>query len=188
MGSKGRDLLRTQDANQVLDGDINGNGVADRLDYARNIDLGAVRPYGVFGDRNITLWDHSGKSTYHSLQTQVRSRVGRSQVQASYTLSRTRANISLDNSDGNLSKHVTALDVENPDVDWGRPYTDRTHIFNASVVCLLPSLENESSLVKGRARGLGAGHHRGRRLGVSPHRLHRERSGHPRGRSFRHRL
>ncbi len=148
VGSKGNDLLRNYDVNQVGTGDLNGNGISDRLDYARTIDLGAVRPFGVFGDRRITFWDHSGESTYHSLQTQVRSQVGRSHMQASYTLSRTRANLSLDNSDGNLSRHVSILDLENPDLDMGRPYTDRTHLFNASVVAFLPSLENESSFVK----------------------------------------
>jgi hypothetical protein len=148
VGSRGRDLIRTRDENQVLSGDINSNGVDDRLDYARNLDLGAVRPFGVFGDRRITFWDHTGKSSYHSLQTQVRSRVGRSHMQASYTLSRTRANVALDNSDGNLSRHVTAIDNQNPDADWGRPYTDRTHVFNASVVLQLPSLENETGFVK----------------------------------------
>ncbi len=148
VGNKGYDLLRNRDANQVLPGDINHNRVDDRLDFARNQGFAEVRPYGVFGDRRITLWDHSGRSNYHSLQTQLVSRFGQSQFQASYTLSRTRANLSLQDSSGSLSAGVAPVDVTNPDADWGRPMTDRTHIFNASLVLMLPTLQNSSRAVR----------------------------------------
>ena len=92
--------------------------------------------------------DHTGKSTYHSLQTQLVSRFGRaSQVQASYTLSRSRANLAMTDS-GQLAANTTQLDIENPDLDWGRPETGRTHIFNASLVWLLPSLEDRPALTR----------------------------------------
>ena len=49
--------------------------------------------------RTSRIWDHEGKSNYNSLQTQFINRFGRgSQVQASYTLSRSRANIALTSS------------------------------------------------------------------------------------------
>ena len=32
----------------------------------------ALRQFGVFGNNNIGIWDHSGESTYHSLQIAVR--------------------------------------------------------------------------------------------------------------------
>src|SRR6185436_5416874 len=59
VGSKGNNLLHMSDINQVLPGDINHNGIDDRLEYARQADppLGEVRPYGVFGDQRITMWD-----------------------------------------------------------------------------------------------------------------------------------
>lgn len=76
------------------------------------------------------------------------SRFGQSQFQASYTLSRTRANLSLESSDGGLSAAVAPLDVTNPDLDWGRPLTDRTHIFNASLVLMLPTLQDKSPAVR----------------------------------------
>src|SRR5206468_9555732 len=94
-------------------------------------------------------WDHSGRSKYHSLQTQFISRFGRaSQFQASYTLARSRANLSLTNSSGSLAAAVATLDLQNPDLDWGRPETGRTHIFNTSLVWLLPSLEGQSTGAK----------------------------------------
>src|SRR4029077_18466127 len=104
VGNKGNHLLKTYDANQVREGDNNGDGVPDRLEYARGDPddpdaLGALRPYSVFGDHGIGLWDHSGTSIYHALQSQVISRFGHgSQFHASYTWSRTISNIALDNS------------------------------------------------------------------------------------------
>ena len=41
------------------------------------------------------------------------------------------------------------LDNQNPDLDWGRPDTARTHIYNASLIWMLPLLEDRSKLVRG---------------------------------------
>jgi hypothetical protein len=145
----GYNLLKNHVANQVLSGDINRNGVDDRLDYVRTTPANAaLRQFGVFGNNNIGIWDHDGESTYHSLQTQFISRFGRgSQFQTSYTLARSRANFNLTDS-GNLGEGNTTLDNQNPDLDWGRPEVGRTHIFNASLIWLLPSLESKSPFVK----------------------------------------
>ena len=111
---------------------------------------GALRPFGVFGDSQILIWDTSGKSTYHSIQTQFVSRFGRdSQFQALYKLARSRANFNLSDIGGALSQGFTALDNENPDRDWGRPDVGRTNIFNMSVVDFLPTLEGESRVTRG---------------------------------------
>src|SRR4029079_10242028 len=126
VGSKGSNLLHMSEINQVLPGDINHNGVDDRLEYARTVDppLGEVRPYGVFGDQTITLWDYTGHSIYNSLQVQLVSRFRRaSQFQLSYTLSKTKSNDPLDNSDGGLSGEVATLDRTNPEGDYGRANT-----------------------------------------------------------------
>src|SRR5205807_658227 len=78
--------------------------------------------------------------------TQLVSRFAHgSQFQASYTLARTRSNDPLDNSDGGLTGEVAVLDRTNPELDYGRPRTDRTHIFNAALILMLPSLEDSSS-------------------------------------------
>jgi hypothetical protein len=149
VGNRGIHLLKTHDANQVLSGDSNGNGIDDRLEYARTSGLGEVRPFGVFGDQKITLWDHSGSSIYHGLQTQLVSRFARaSQFQASYTWSRTIANDSLDSSDGNLSANVATLDLQNPGLDRGLARTHREHMFNTALIFNLPTLENESPFLK----------------------------------------
>ncbi len=151
VGSSGHNLLRNHDANQVRAGDTDTNGVDDRLQYANPAPAnGALRPFGVFGDSLILIWDTSGESTYHSLQTQIVSRFGRgSQFQASYTLARSRANSNLSDVGQVLSQGFTALDNENPDHDWGRPDVGRTNIFNMSVVYLLPTLGGRSRAIRG---------------------------------------
>jgi hypothetical protein len=146
----GYDLLRNNVANQVLSGDVNRNGVDDRLEFVLTSGgNAALRQFGALGNTNIGVWDHSGESTYHSLQTQFISRFGRgSQFQTSYTLSRSRANMALTDS-GNLSQNTVRLDNQNPDADWGRPETGRSHIYNASLILMLPSLENRPAGVRG---------------------------------------
>jgi Carboxypeptidase regulatory-like domain len=150
VGSRGSNLLKASDINQVGPGDSNGNGIPDRLEYARSQPAdGSLRPYGVFGDHSITFWDHTGTSIYHSLQAQFISRFGRgSQLQLSYTFSRTIANLPLDSSSGGLDGSVATLDLSNPGLDRGLANTNRKHIFNASLVLELPTLENKSSFVK----------------------------------------
>ena len=148
----GYDLLKIHVANQVLSGDQNGNGIDDRREYATapsgDTSVAALRQFGVFGNANIGLWDHTGRSTYHSLQTQLISRFGRgSHLQMSYTLSRSRANLALTDS-GQLAANTTQLDIQDPDRDWGRPETGRPHIFNASLVWLLPTLEDRPPLTR----------------------------------------
>jgi hypothetical protein len=146
----GYDLLRNNVANQVLNGDVNRNGMDDRLEFVLTSGgNAALRQFGALGNTNIGVWDHSGESTYHSLQTQFISRFGRgSQFQSSYTLSRSRANMALTDS-GNLAQNTVRLDNQNPDADWGRPETGRTHIYNASLILMLPSLENRPAGVRG---------------------------------------
>ncbi|PYQ70434.1 MAG: hypothetical protein DMG04_24720 [Acidobacteria bacterium] len=147
----GYNLLKTHVANQVLSGDINHNGIDDRLEYVVTTPANAeLRQFGVFGNNNIGIWDHNGRSTYHSLQTQFVSRFGRgSQFQTSYTLSRSRSNLNLTDSGGAPAQGNSTVDNQNPDLDWGRPETGRTHIFNASLIWLLPNLEGRSSAVRG---------------------------------------
>jgi hypothetical protein len=147
VGNRGDDLLRAYDANQVLSGDRDHDGVDDRLQYVRTEppDRAALHPF-VAKDDPITFWDHGGRSTYHSLQTQFVSRFRRgSQAQASYTLARSRANYQTSSS-GTASG--SGADLQNSAVDWGRPDMGRTHIFNASLIWLLPALDQRSGLMR----------------------------------------
>jgi hypothetical protein len=143
VGNKGVDLPNIVDINQIGPGDSNNNGIQDRREYVITTPAaGELRPYGVFGDHRITFWEHEGHSMYHSLQTQVISRWGASQVQASYTLSRTTANVPLDTS-GGLSDDDSSIDLSNRTLDDGRPNTDRLHVFNAALVLALPTMEGQ---------------------------------------------
>jgi hypothetical protein len=155
VGNKGLELLRTADINQVAPGDLNKNGVDDRLDYMRaqgGAGVGDIRPFGAWGDHRITMWEHSGESMYHSMQTQVVSRWGASQLQVSYTLSRNRANVALDNSSGSLSADESSIDLSNRALDFGLANTDRRHVFNTALVLAGPTMEGEHNL-KGRLLG-----------------------------------
>jgi hypothetical protein len=146
VGNKGVDLLTTSEVNAVVPGDRNQNGIDDRREYVLTptTDAGVLRPYGAaFGDHRITFWEHTGKSMYHSMQTQVVSRWGASQFQASYTLSRTKANVPLDNSSGGLAADETRLDITNRALDDGLANTDRRHVFNAALVLAFPTMEGQ---------------------------------------------
>jgi hypothetical protein len=152
VGTKQLDQLQFWNSNQVVPGDRNANGVDDRLDYIRaGGDTGIqadVRPYGVFGNTSIYIWGHDGKADYHSLQTQFISRFGRgSQFQASYTWSKSTGNVPLDDSGGAGSDN-SVTDLTNRSLDWGPTRLNRPHVFNASLVLLLPSFENKSGFVK----------------------------------------
>jgi hypothetical protein len=144
VGSKGSDLLLPYDVNQVVPG--------DRLAYVQagsDVDaLAALRPYGVFGDANISILDHRGHSMYNSLQAQIVSHFGRgSQFQASYTLSRTTGNVTLNGNENGVDEGSVS-DLSNLGLDQGFTQTHRPHIFNASLVLALPSLANQSKGVR----------------------------------------
>jgi hypothetical protein len=47
-----------------------------------------------------------------------------------------------------LAANTTRLDNQDPDRDWGRPETGRTHIFNSSLIWMLSSLEGKSGLMR----------------------------------------
>jgi hypothetical protein len=152
VGTASKNQLKFYDVNQVGSGDVNNNGVPDRLDYARagaGDDVSGLRPYGVFGNAGITIWGHDGSATYHSLQTQFTSRFGSrgSQFQASYTWSKSLGDIPLDDS-GGISSDNSVTDLNNPGLDRGPTRTNRKHIFNASLVLALPTMEGHSGFVK----------------------------------------
>ena len=152
MGTKGSRLLHPYDANQVPAGDNDGNGVPDRLDFIHagsdSDARAALRPYGVFGNENISILAHGGSSIYHSLQTQLVSRFGRgSQFQASYTFSRTIGDVSLTGGENGIGSTTTSLN-ENPGLDRGLTLSHRKHIFNAGLVLVLPEFEDKSGFMK----------------------------------------
>ena len=155
VGSNGHRLGHPYDANQVPAGDNNHNGVPDRLDFIRagsnSASRSALRPYGAFGNISIAVRGNTGTTIYHSLQTQLVSRFGRgSQFQASYTFSRAIGDVPTGGNDGgNNSPGSSGVSLrEDPRLDRGLMFTHRKHIFNSSLVLVLPDLENRSGFVK----------------------------------------
>jgi hypothetical protein len=143
VGSKGLDLFGQKDLNEVAP--------QNRLAYALT-NSAALRPLnGIasIGNGGVALWQHNRDSGYHSLQTGVVSRWGRgSQVALSYTFAKLIMTTG-DNADGpGLSTQNAYTDSTQPGLDRGRGNNDVTHSFNGTLVLLLPTLENKSSLEK----------------------------------------
>jgi hypothetical protein len=149
VGSRGKHLLQSQQINYVPEGDNNGNGVSDRLEYVRCPDGDAgcqasFQKFGVFGNGGLLYWTTNGKSEYDSIQTQYITRFGRgSQFQASYTFSDFKSQGDVAGSSGGLNATETVTDIDNPELDFGPAETDRTHIFNASLIYNLPTFEGQ---------------------------------------------
>jgi hypothetical protein len=147
VGSRGRHLVRSQQISFVREGDFNGNGISDRLEYTRCSDnpcQASFHQFGIYGDGSITYWTDNGASEYDSIQTQYIARYGRgSQFQASYTWGDFQANADVNGADSGLNRDSTQTDPANPQLDWGRAELDREHLFNASLIHNLPVFEGE---------------------------------------------
>jgi hypothetical protein len=145
VGSKSSDQLHFYDANYVAPANRlayghTGGGTGTPADY---------RAYPQFGaDGTIVIWGHDGEAKYHSLQAQLVSRFGRgSQFQASYTWSKSTGNLGLADS-GGLDPDNSVTDITNPDLDWGPTRINRPHIFNASLILMLPTFEDKGGFMK----------------------------------------
>jgi hypothetical protein len=150
VGNRGKHLLQKSDINQIPPGDNDGDGVDDRLQFARSggDGDGSVRPYFTGGANRILYWETRGESEYDALQTQVRAYFGRgSIVQASYTYSDFDANTSVASSSAG-EEAVQMTDRFNPDLDWGPADLHREHIFNTSLVWNGPAFEGAGSLMR----------------------------------------
>ena len=145
VGNRGRHLVNKGDINQVPAGDLNGNGIPDRLEFLRGggDGDGSVRPYFKGAGNRILYWVNDGESEYDGLQAQYQLRFGRgSQLQVSYTYSDFKANTSvLSSSAGEEPVQIT--DWQNRGLDWGPAELHRDHVFNSSVVWNLPTFEGE---------------------------------------------
>ncbi len=153
-GARGRHITRRSDINQVPGGDANGNGIPDRLEYARvgtgdnNLGLrGSLRPFSLFGDAAITFWESNGYSEYESLQVQYIQRFGNgSQFKLAYTRQSHKADDLLNQAGaGAYAGQIT--DRENPELDFGYAGLHRDQVASANLILNLPSLENQSSFV-----------------------------------------
>jgi outer membrane receptor protein involved in Fe transport len=88
-----------------------------------------------------------GRSTYHSLQTRMRARLGRTlTTNVAYTFSRSMDTLS---SDGGLVEH----DPTRPENNWGPSDYDRTHRLTTNFMLDVPALGREGSFVGGMTGG-----------------------------------
>src|SRR5262249_16448146 len=110
-----------------------------------------LRPYGVLGNVPIVVRGHGGTTSYHSLQTQVVSHFGRgSQFQASYTFSKSLGTVPSGGGDGgnNSPGARGQRPLRNPNLSKGPRTNNRRHIFNASLVLVLPTFDDKDGFTK----------------------------------------
>ena len=146
VGNRGEHLTSDYDINQLpqqnwLEGAFLGNGTTQQ---------NALRPYSNFG--SLTWWTHDGNSTYHGLQTLLKTRVKSLQFVAAYTWSHSISDILLDNSDGGLSFAARTY-YPDKNLDRGNGDTNRPNNFVANAIYGLPSLSDKSRLVRGSLGG-----------------------------------
>jgi hypothetical protein len=148
VGSKGLGLLGQTNLNEVPP--------SNRLAYAQT-GAAALRPLdgltGI-GNGDLPLWQNNRSSIYHSLQVAATSRFGRgSLLTLAYTWSKLIATGAVDDaSGGGFDPNLAYTDSTQPILDRARGGTDRTHMFNASLVLALPTLQDRSPFMRS---GLG---------------------------------
>jgi hypothetical protein len=143
VGSKGLGLVGQSNLNEVPP--------ENRLDYARTGDA-SLRPlHGITGIGNgeLALWQHDRSSIYHGLQVALSSRFDHgSQLALAYTWSKVISTGAIDSAPGGLDTFFLYTDNTQPSLNRARGGTDRTHVFNASLVLALPTLPDKSSFVR----------------------------------------
>jgi hypothetical protein len=144
VGNKGNDILGQRNLNEIAP--------QNRLEYARTGNA-ALRPLnGVagIGTSNVAMTERGRSSIYHGLQMGLTSRFGHGSVAtASYTFSKSIADTGINNADGpGISVNNAFIDSTQPDLDRGRGGNDRRHVFTASVVLALPTLDDKSGFQK----------------------------------------
>lgn len=141
VGLRGIHLQSSQSLNQVAP--------ANRLAYIEDGLLNggnnqnSFKPYG--GLPALIQWNHRGDSIYHSLQAMFQTRLSRnSQFQSSYTWSKNLTNTTL----AYVDTTTGLADFYNSRIGRGNADFDRRHIFNASLIYNLPTLDSQSGFVK----------------------------------------
>jgi hypothetical protein len=143
VGSKGLGLLGQTNLNEVPP--------PNRLAYAQTGEV-TLRPLdgttGI-GDNELPLWQHNRDSIYHGLQVALNSRFGHGSVLTlAYTWSKLIATGAMDIANGGFDPETAYRDSTQPNLDRARAGTDRTHMFNASLVLALPTLQDKSPFAR----------------------------------------
>jgi hypothetical protein len=143
VGSRGLGLVGQTNLNELPP--------ESRLAYAQTGDA-ALRPLeGIsgIGDADLPLWRHDRNSIYHGLQVALTSRFGQGSVLAlAYTWSKLIATGAMDSANEVFDSSLAYRDSTQPNLDRARGGTDRTHMFNASLVVALPRLQDKPPFVR----------------------------------------
>jgi hypothetical protein len=143
VGAAGNYLSRERDHNQLPTGtqflpeNLNPNG-------SQRYNVAYLRPYKGFA--NIPMLEHSGRSTYHSLQLEMNRRFSKGfGFGFAYTLSK-----AMDNNSGPRDGFI---DVYNQQLNWGKSGNDTRHIAITNFVWELPFFNDASHRVTRLALG-----------------------------------
>lgn len=123
---------------------VNGfTDIYDRLGRVINPDFFVPGEFlGLNRNGGFQQLTNIGRSTYHSLQTKVRARLGRSlTTTAAYTLARSMDTLS---SDGGLVEH----DPTRPENNFAPSDYDRTHRLTTSFILAVPAAGGDGSVVR----------------------------------------
>jgi hypothetical protein len=142
VGSRGLGLLGETNLNEVPP--------QNRLAYAQTGEA-ALRPLdGItgIGNGDLPLVQHDRNSIYHGLQVALNSRFGQGSVLAlAYTWSKLISTGAAATA-ANGFDSLLYTDSTHPNLNRARADTDRSHMFNASLVLVLPKLRNRSAFVR----------------------------------------
>ena len=153
VGSKSDDLLRQVQINAVPRGatflpqNQDPTRAPSALPGATALPTDLLRPYQGYG--GIRMWDYSGYSNYHSLQTGVNRRFDDGFMFSFFYVWSKALGINNDDFSAGLPN---ATDAEIRRLDYGLLSTDRPHNFVANAIYQLPFLKNSDS-VMGRIFG-----------------------------------
>ncbi|MBN9656885.1 MAG: carboxypeptidase regulatory-like domain-containing protein [Acidobacteria bacterium] len=138
IGTAGLFLARTRDVNQLKTG-------TTFLPENAGANVNYLRPYKGFAD--ITMTEHSGRSTYHALQFELNRRFTKGLMYGfAYTYGKAM--------DNNSGLRDLFIDYFNPQLNWGKSANDVRHTVVSNIVYELPFFNKANSkLVKSIAGG-----------------------------------
>jgi hypothetical protein len=148
VGTRGIHIQTSWNANQVIHGDLDNNGIDDRIDNATaSGDQSFLHPFGASarGANNIITWGNRGDSIYHALQAMFSTKFGRNSIaQFSYTWSRNIGNASL----AYVGADQAIPDYEDTRANRGPVDFHRPHIFSANLIYNLPELNDRNGFMR----------------------------------------
>lgn len=138
VGTTGLYLARTRNLNQLM------TGTTFKPENA-GANVNFLRPYRGFAD--ITMTEHSGRSTYNALQLEVNRRFTKGFMYGfAYTYGKTM--------DNNSGLRQLFIDSFNPQLNWGKSDNDVRHVAVINYVWDMPFFNNvQSKLLKVVAGG-----------------------------------